>query len=215
MVDTMQGQLEQQGQGQGPQADPELQRKVDSYSSGLLKMIHGKETRGQVFEMLSSGPPDMTIPRTALMINQRMEGAISEKGTKPELPVLLASGTILVGELVEVANAGNLFKQEPQPEQVQKILQDTFQMYIEDGVKKGKIDPIELQKLVEPMMSPEQKDFGMNAGAQFGVPGQPGVSAAMESYANQKVGKVKNKMVSQMAGKQRLGALQQSMKGGM
>ena len=215
MVDTMQGQLEQQGQGQGPQADPELQRKVDSYSSGLLKMIHGKETRGQVFEMLSSGPPDMTIPRTALMINQRMEGAISEKGTKPELPVLLASGTILVGELVEVANAGNLFKQEPQPEQVQKILQDTFQMYIEDGVKKGRIDPIELQKLVEPMMSPEQKDFGMNAGAQFGVPGQPGVSAAMESYANQKVGKVKNKMASQMAGKQRLGALQQSMKGGM
>ena len=215
MVDTMQGQLEQQGQGQGPQADPELQRKVDSYSSGLLKMIHGKEMRGQVFEMLSSGPPDMTIPRTALMINQSMEGAISEKGTKPELPVLLASGTILVGELVEVANAGNLFKQEPQPEQVQKILQDTFQMYIEDGVKKGRIDPIELQKLVEPMMSPEQKDFGMNAGAQFGVPGQPGVSAAMESYANQKVGKVKNKMASQMAGKQRLGALQQSMKGGM
>ena len=207
----MQGQLDQtmQGQPQGQKGDPEFQRKVDSYSTGLLKMIHGKETRGQVFEMLSSGPPEMTVPRTALTINKRMEEALTNKAQKPELPVLLASGAILVGELLEVAKAGNLTKGDIQPEMAQKILQETFQMYIEDGVKSGKIDPIELQKLVEPMMSDEQKDFGLNAGSQFGVPQEPGVSAAMETYANQRVSKVKNSMSSKVAGKQRQSALMQ------
>jgi len=211
MNPNMQGQLDQtmQGQPQGQKGDPEFQRKVDSYSTGLLKMIHGKETRGQVFEMLSSGPPEMTVPRTALTINKRMEEALTNKAQKPELPVLLASGAILVGELLEVAKAGNLTKGDIQPEMAQKILQETFQMYIEDGVKSGKIDPIELQKLVEPMMSDEQKDFGLNAGSQFGVPQEPGVSAAMETYANQRVSKVKNSMSSKVAGKQRQSALMQ------
>lgn len=182
-----------------PPIDPKLEKEAQAYVSGLSNMIHSKGTRNQVYEILKSGPPESSIPQASLLVNGQMEKAISAKGSKPSLDVLLVAGVYLVHEMVEIGDAGGFFK--VNEEQLASITQDTMQQYITKGLEDGSIDPVELQKAVEPLMNEEQKTMGLEAGEAMGVPPKAGQSAAMEQYASGRVRDVENKMANKMAGK--------------
>jgi len=208
------GMQQPQQQGNRGGEDARLQQQVEAYASGMLQMIHDKKSREQVYSMLKSAPPEESIPRTALTINTQMESALDKRGSKPPLPIIFAAGTILVQELIGITNEGNLSKQPIDDKRAQGILEKSYQMYIENGLKKKTLDPVELQQLVEPLMSEQQRGAGVGAAEQLGLPPAPGQRAAMETYANQRVSQVERQMSTKMAGKQRVGALQKGMQGG-
>jgi hypothetical protein len=167
------------------QMDPKTEKEVQAYVLGLSKMLHSKQTSPKVLEMLKAGEPEKTIPHTAMMLNQQMEDAVRAKGKSPSLDTLFAAGQFLVGDLIEIGNAAGIFQLETE-EQIAPIVQNTFQVYIEKGLKDGTIDPIELQKKVEPLMSDEHKQLGLQAAQRTGVPEQPDETTAMEMYAMQR-----------------------------
>lgn len=161
-----------------PKVDPKVQREVDTYTMGLSKLLHGKESSREIMEMLKGGEPQTTIPATALLVNGMMESSI---GNPPSLDVLVAAGSFLVGDLIEIGNAAGIFQLETE-EQIGPILQETMQKYIEDGLEKGTIDPIELQEKTEGLMSAEQQGMGMRDAGANEVPMEPDQNTAMQAY---------------------------------
>ena len=166
-----------QGAGDDKPGGP-LSKADQVYVTGLMKLLHSKDTSPHVDEMLKSGPPDKTIPQIAMQVNDQMEAAI---GKKPELETTLVGGAYLVSDLVAIGNAGGFFHIDPKT-QMGPILKDTMQMYIQRGLKDGSIDPVELQSKVEPMMNEEQKQTGTTAAGLTGISMQPTHSTAMASY---------------------------------
>lgn len=162
----------------------ELSKEDQVYISGLMKLLHSKKTAPVIDEMLSSGPPEQTIPQVALMVNDQMEKEVSKK-KKVELETLLLGGMYLVSDLIELGNAGGIFQIEDE-EQIRDITQATFQTYIERGLKDGSIDPIELQSKVEPLLNEQQKGLGGQLGGEHQVPTAPNEDTAMEVYGAQR-----------------------------
>lgn len=207
----------QEPQGQSEAAEemsPQMKKDIEQYAGGLSKMLHGKETRNKVYDILKSAPPDKSIPQAAMVVNARMEQAWSQSRQKrPELGVLLQGGVHLVTELSEIYNAGGFSKQEITQDNFPKILQDTMQMYIQDGLKKKTIDPVELQKAIEPLLNDEQKQMGSEVAQKEGVPQELGVDYAMDKYADQRVQEDRATQQKMQERKQFSGALRQAQGG--
>ena len=175
---------------------PKEEKEATAYVSGLVKLLHGKDTKTKVYEMLQSAPPEVSIPQAALVINNQMEEAVRGKGKPPSLKTLISAGVYLVSDLIEIGNSGGFFQ--ISEEQAGPILQSTLQEYIVQGVKKGTIDPIEIQKVAEENMSPEQKAQGLSAGQANGISAQAGQGQAMEMYAQDRERKVQSRMQGQV-----------------
>ena len=163
-----------------PVSDPKIEKETQAYLTGLSKMLHGRDTSGQVIEILKSAPPDQSIPQAALTVNSQMEGAVREAGQEPSLEVLLNAGIFLVNDLVEMGNAAGIFQLEG--EAIGPILQSTLKQYIEKGLAEGTIDPVELQEKVGPLMDEEHTALGTEAAALSGIPQEPNEGTAMQAY---------------------------------
>ena len=164
----------------GKQTDPAMQKKVDGYVSILMKIMHAKSTRNTIIKMLSaSDDPKMSIVETALAVNDL---AVQEaKSAEPK--VILAASPYLVSDLAEIGNAAGIFQLNE--EQLAPIYQAALQKYIEKGLKDGSIDPVELQASVEPMLSQEQNQMGMDMGQQTGLPQQASNSMAVRTMTQE------------------------------
>jgi hypothetical protein len=177
-------------------ASPQDERKIESYSHALINIVYSNETSKSVIGMLQSGDPEKSIPTAILQINSMVEGSKGSSDTS--LGVKLNSNILLAKELIDVGTAGGFF--ELSPEQVPKVLETAIKEYIIMGVKNKSIDPIELQKEVEPLMTGEQRRVSLEAGKATGVPLEAGVEAAMETYAGQAVEKERSVVASKAEG---------------
>lgn len=169
-------------QARGEDIDPKTKQQIDVYSTMLTKFIHGKETRDKVLEMLQAGNPVDAVPPAAIAINEQAEQAMKGKVT-PD--VVLGASVTLVSDLIEVGIAAGLFEK-PSDEDISFIYQDTLQIYIEKGLKDGSIDPVQLQRDVEPLMSDEQRKAGMAMAKETGVGDEPDQREIIERYATQR-----------------------------
>jgi len=177
---------ETQGQPQLPKLSPQAEKEVDAYLTGLSRLLHSKDTSKKVVEMLKSGPLEQSVPQTALLINQQMEGAATKGGKAPSLDVLFNSAIFLVNDLVEIAQAAGLAPPEGVPQdQVKTMLEGTMQTYIPKGQKDGTIDPVELQQKVEAIMPEDMKQEMMGMSQQAGIPSAPNQMTAMQAYGAQ------------------------------
>lgn len=171
-------------QAQGKDIDPKTKQQINVYSTMLTKFIHSKETQGQVLKMLQAGDPIDAIPPAAVAINDQAEQTLAKKG-KVDKNVVLGASVTLVSDLIEVGMAAGLFEQ-PSDEDISFIYQDTLQLYIERGLKDGSIDPVQLQKDIEPLLSEEQRKAGRAMGKEVGVGDEPDQREVIERYAAQR-----------------------------
>lgn len=152
-----------------------------AYLSGLMKILHSKETAPQVDAMLQSAAPEKSIPQVALLVNDQMEQAVTQKSGKPSLDTLLKAGVYLVSDLIQIGNTGGFFKVETE-QQTRLILETTLKQYITKGLEDGSIDPVELQAKVEPLMTEDQRATGLRAAKLTGTKLEPDESTVLEAY---------------------------------
>lgn len=166
-------------------ADPKLEKESQAYITGLMKILHSKETSPKIMEILKSAPPEQAVPQVALMVNQQMEDAARAKGKPPSLEVLLGAGIYLTQDLLEMGNAAGIFQIEGE-EAAGEIIKSTLQTYIEKGLKDKTIDPVELQEKVQPLLDEAGMGQGMEAASANGIPEKPDQMTAMEQYASKR-----------------------------
>jgi len=162
-----------------PEVTPEQEQKTNAYVQGLSRLLHSKDTKPQIYEMLKVGDPMSTIPQTALTINDQMESAFKQKGTEPDLDTLIAGAQFLISDLIEIGNAGGFFELNKEDPQVMgPLLTNTMQPWIEKHLADGSLDPVELQEKVEPLMAPKSIESGQQVAADNGLSNVAGEAQA-------------------------------------
>jgi len=166
-------------------------KKFEAYSTGIVSMIYNNDTKGPIYQMLQSGEPSVSIPKAATLVNQRMKEAIKGKGSEVDLGTQVKGVVFTTMELANLGTAAGYFKLSN--DDMPPIVQSSIKEYIHSGLKDGSIDPVEAQQAAESLMTPEQKQQAAALAAKNGYPTQPGVSAALETYANRRVSKERMK----------------------
>lgn len=181
-----QGQLQEQ-----QKIDPKLQKQMDSYIAALMYSMHNPKTSGNVLEMLKSAPPEQSIPYTAIQLNSQVEQAFSKKlGGKVDDSVKLAGAMYLASDLSELGNAAKLWETPVTEKDVPKMFQGIVTKYIHNGLRDGSIDPIQLQKDIEPLMNDKQRQIGQMAQQKLQLPDQPTESMGVDMYLKKKMAPV-------------------------
>jgi hypothetical protein len=168
--------------------DPEqkMNKQQEVYIGALMRVLHDKQTTPMVQEMLKAGPPEKTIPRITMEVNDMMQQTIARKGGQPaDLETIFLGGVYVVSDLIEIGNAGGFFKVNDEG-QVKEILQTTIQTYVERGLKDGSIDPVELQAITEPLMEDSDKEEGIAYAKKEGLSMQADQDVAMEAFGQKK-----------------------------
>lgn len=168
-MDTLRG----EAANGGKDLPPKIKKELAGFKTLLTKLMHSKQTRDNTMEMLKSGPPQISVPQAALALNQQAEDAMKSRGIKISNDVKLAGSVFLVTDLIELGNAGAEWEGPVDEQEAKLIYQDTLQDYIESGVRKGELDPMELQQQTEPLLTEDQRRVGAQFAEQGGVPMQP------------------------------------------
>lgn len=202
---------------QEQQVSPEMQGKVDDYTSILMNLMHSKNTRDDVINMLkSSKDPYITIPQAAMAINDSASNQIKTQGGKGvDIETQFMASQYLVQDLMEIGNAYQLFQ--VSQEDFGPLLQDSMQMYIERGLKDGSIDPIELQLTAESAMTENQRIGGQYLAQQCGLghaPNQQQVIQQTEARTKRDTMAQVQKQQADQAKAQRDQMVQQALMGG-
>lgn len=175
---------------------PEKRKQVEMVQSTLTDMLYHPEGKEALQSMLSGdAPPEQSIPMVVNTVFMKFEDMTTQAG-KGQMPidVKLAGGVHLFSEVIELAEAQGVIPEDLEPEALQPMMMQTFQQYIQRGLKTGSIDPIELQQQIEPLLSGEEKEIGMHFAKSLGTPEEVSEGQAMEGVMRKREAPLKAKL---------------------
>lgn len=139
---------------------PAQEAQIEAYKDNATKIVFSEDSQAAVLQQLQSGGnPADSISNTAFVLHKRLEGSMAEQGEKMTEVTLALGAAHLVSELVVLAEAAGLYTI-PNEDRLEAY-KLSVSKYFEAGLKDGSIDPVELQKSIEPLMSREQREYGM------------------------------------------------------
>lgn len=201
-----------EGSEQG--GDPEAQKRVQAYTSVLIKIMHSKETRDGLIDMLAGGEkekapgpaegsegmpreqkgrtndPFIAVPQAAVVVNDMALAFMKDNGIEVDFGTQLAGSATVISDIIQLGYAKKIWPELSQ-EEVAGIYEDALQIVIERGLKDGSIDPIQLQADVEPLMNEDQKGIGNQMAEKGGLGSEPSQQAMTEQYAQGQVRQTK------------------------
>jgi len=170
--------------------DPGQMRQLEDLTAMYLTLIHGEDTRDSIMKTLESQPnPADAVSATANMLFTRVDAQAKKKNTKIPNEMKVAAAQYVVIDLVNLGNTAQIWEQEVPENEVPGIFGKVLQDYMRAGLKNKSIDPIQLQKDIEQLMTDEQKEQGMQFAQQAGeqIPPGPTPGMAVEQRVSQKV----------------------------
>ena len=179
-------------QGQVPE---NKKRQVEDLTAMFIQFVHGEKTRDSVMQILESAPdqPEKAVAAAANNVMNRVEGMIAQRRMKIDNDVKLTAATYLVSDLALLGNKAGVWERQLSQEELQPVLKEAIQFYIQRGLKNKTIDPIELQREAEALMTPEQREIGLKYGQEGGVPAEPTEGMAIRRFADQAAAKEQQK----------------------
>jgi hypothetical protein len=141
---------------------------LEAYKDNATLVIFSKKSQPAILQELQADKnPVKAIALTANDINRQLETSLEAEG-EPLTEVTLCFGAAhLVKELCVLAEAAKLFTL-PVEDRLEAFRQ-TAMKYFQDGLVDGSIDPVELQKMIEPIMTDEQRAFGQQQADASGI----------------------------------------------
>lgn len=198
MADTIENMEPQAQQGSGiakvaaqmkgkQEVDPKTQQEMDKYVASLMYVMHNPKTNKNVVDMLGSGPPEQSIPSTALYINDTVEKTFSKKTQSPvKDEVKLHGAMYLASDLAQLGNAAGIWDTQVDDQKVPVLFQKIVSKYIHKGIKEGTLDPIKLQADTEPLLNDEQRSIGSQLQGKLGLPNEPTASMGIDTLIKNK-----------------------------
>lgn len=157
---------------------PAQQMQIDAYSDNATMVIFSGESQDAILQSLQTGKNPMdAVAKTANIINKRLQESLQKEGEQMTEITLCLGAAHMVSELVVLADAAGLFKMTV--EQRAEAYRQTLMQYFAAGLKDGSIDPVELQKTIEPLMSQEQRQAGQDFADKSGMMKTPPANSGM------------------------------------
>lgn len=157
---------------------PAQQMQIDAYSDNATLVIFSKESQDAILQSLQTGQNPMdAVAKTANIINKRLQSSLEKEGEKMTEISLVLGAAHLVSELIVLGEAAGLFTMTP--EQRLESFRQTLMQYFAAGLKDGSIDPVELQKTIEPLMNQEQRQAGQEFADKSGIMKTPPANSGM------------------------------------
>jgi len=150
-----------------------------------MHMIHNEQTTKDIQEMLSSAPPEQSIPEVVLQLNTMVEESFNKQGGVED-EVKVAGGLYAVSDLAELGNAAGLWDQQLNENDIISIFEKTASKYIEKGLADGTIDPIQLQRDTEPLLPPEVREKATLIQKELGLPDEPTANMGIDRLVQDK-----------------------------
>ncbi len=147
---------------------PSQEAQLEAYKDNATLVVFSEKTQPAILQSLQQEKtPIKSIATTANMINKQLEGSLEKTKEKMTEITLCLGAAHLVSELIVLAEAAKLYTLDNN-ERLEAFRQ-TIMQYFKDGLADGTIDPVELQKTIEPLMTDKQRQFGLQAMQQHGI----------------------------------------------
>jgi hypothetical protein len=147
---------------------PAQQAQIDAYSDNATIAVFSEESQPGILQMLQSDKePIASVANTAFAVHKQLETMLVGTGEKMTEVTMALGAAHLVSELIVLAEAANLYTLTS--EQRLEAYRHSVMKYFETGLKDGSIDPVELQKTIEPLMTDEQRQYGLEQMEQSGI----------------------------------------------
>lgn len=141
---------------------------LDAYRDNATILVFSEESQAAVLQSLQAGDnPIDSVAQTAFLLHSRLEQSLAETGENMTEVTMLLGAAHLVSELIYLAEIAGLYQLNNQDRL--EAFRHAAMKYFEAGLKDGSIDPVKLQKEIEPLMTKEQREAGLGAMEQFGV----------------------------------------------
>jgi len=150
----------------------EARDEVDMMVANATKIIHSDQQRDKIIQAISQGDPIQSIASEANRVFRMLEVSEKSRGKGFNELTMAYGGIYIVSEIINMGEEAGLF--EFGDEEKEAALKEAIQMYFQDGIKEQRIDPIALQKDIEPLMqvvNPEMFEQGRQIAASQGIGG--------------------------------------------
>lgn len=156
---------------------PAQEAQYEAYTDNATLAVFSEKSQAQVLQLLQSGQSGVEgVAESAFRINKQMVATMEQSGEKPTEITLCMGGAHLVSELIALAGAAGLYElNEEERKQafgmaIQKFFADGFEIYSKQGPDApGAIDPVQTQKTFDAMLTPEQRQYGMQMAKEQGI----------------------------------------------
>ena len=168
------------GEGSEYELSPEQQEQIDNYVDNATLMIHSQPASDKILESLASiDNPQAAVAKTANLVHDMLEQGFQKNQKQHNELTLMFGAYQMIDELIELGEIAGIFQMDENQKYAAHHL--AIQHYFGRGIKEGWIDPVELQKNVEPLMPQKLREQGQ---AEFERQSQPmGRSQQMEGMA--------------------------------
>ena len=156
---------------------PAQEAQYEAYTDNATLAVFSEKSQAQVLQLLQSGQSGVEgVAEAAFRINKQMVATMEQSGEKPTEITLCMGGAHLVSELIALAGAAGLYElNEEERKQtfglaIQKFFADGFEIYSKQGPDApGAIDPVQTQKTFDAMLTPEQRQYGLQMAKEQGI----------------------------------------------
>ena len=156
---------------------PAQEAQYEAYTDNATLAVFSEKSQAQVLQLLQSGQNGVEgVAEAAFRINKQMVATMEQSGEKPTEITLCMGGAHLVSELIALAGAAGLYElSEEERKQafgmaIQKFFVDGFEIYSKQGPDApGAIDPVQTQKTFDAMLTPEQRELGLQMAREQGI----------------------------------------------
>lgn len=148
------------------------QMQVDAYSDNATLMIYSEKSQDAILHLLQQGEnPIDGVANAAFTLHTQLEKSIEKEGEKLNEVTLTLGAAHLVSELVVLADAAGLYTLSD--EDKVEAYKHALRKYFEAGLADGSIDPVELQKSIEPLLNDQQTQMAQDVATQKGLSKTP------------------------------------------
>lgn len=157
---------------------PAQELQLEAYKDNATLVVFSEDSQAAILQSLQTGKsPIDSIAKTANIVHKRLQSSLAKEGEQMTEITMCLGAAHLVAELIVLAEAAKLYTLTEQERL--EAFRHTLMQYFEAGLKDGSIDPVELQKTMEPLMNEDQKAFGMQHAEKGGIMKTPPPSGKM------------------------------------
>jgi hypothetical protein len=156
---------------------PAQEAQLENYTDNATIAVYSEKSQPTILQLLQSEQsPVASVANTAFQVHKQLEAGLVKTGERMTEITLCLGAAHLVSELVVLAQAAKLYTLNPEErleafrQAAQRYFEEGFRIFKEQGANAmGAIDPVKFQQTIEPLLTENQRNVGMQMARENGI----------------------------------------------